>query len=382
MLKKTCLFVVLLSIIVLTACSSPAATTSQPSAPATTTAGATTATIAPATSTPTAPATTAKPAGPAAVSTTGVINITFTGAVLKAAIDNPGEESIDQRGFDWGTAAGSYEFEWVESGEFLSGDFNRLLQGLKEGQMYYFRGKMHTAAGWKYGAEMNFRTLEEPKVNSIGVISGLLGQTLDITITGSGYAGVTEVSFGSGINVNDFQVTDYNHIIASITIAADAATGPRDISVTTPLGTGTLAGSFTVKQVMTVVRTVVWKNADFNTLLHHLTTDAAAQYEIRFHDNNQMTVVTTQGVNIWTEVRDGKLAFSGVTQSLWDNIFSTAGAYISYDSAARVMIIDTLPEIVLETLFNPAETVTPVIISAIGVESQVTVRYYSQGEVG
>ena len=114
--------------------------------------------------------------------------------------------------------------------------------------------------------------------------------------------------------MNSFNVAAYTRITANITVAADAVAGPRIVSVTTPLGTGILDGGFTVKQIKLVSRTLTWKDADFSALLHQMTTDKAATYDIRFHDGNQMTLVSTQSFNMGIEVLNGKLAFINVPQ--------------------------------------------------------------------
>jgi hypothetical protein len=66
------------------------------------------------------------------------------------------------------------------------------------------------------------------------------------TIAGTNFTGATGVSFGTGITVNDFNVDTAIQITAHITIAWDATLGLRDVSVTTPSGTGTLTNGYTV----------------------------------------------------------------------------------------------------------------------------------------
>ena len=84
-------------------------------------------------------------------------------------------------------------------------------------------------------------------VTSVAPNSGNQGQTLSsVVITGINLTGATAVSFGAGITVNSYTVNSATQITANITIAGAAATGARDVSVTTPGGTGTLTGGFTV----------------------------------------------------------------------------------------------------------------------------------------
>ena len=78
-----------------------------------------------------------------------------------------------------------------------------------------------------------------PTVSSFTPLSGC-AQTQTVTITGTDFTGVTAVQFG-GVNAASYTVVNSTQINA---IPASGATGT--ISVTTPLGTGTSAGTFTV----------------------------------------------------------------------------------------------------------------------------------------
>ena len=86
----------------------------------------------------------------------------------------------------------------------------------------------------------------EPTVTAVDPNQGYQGDTLDVTITGTNFNGATSVSFGAGITVNSFTVDSNTQITAGISIASGATLGTRNVSVTTPEGTGTLAGGFTV----------------------------------------------------------------------------------------------------------------------------------------
>jgi hypothetical protein len=85
---------------------------------------------------------------------------------------------------------------------------------------------------------------------------GAQTQTLDVNITGVGsnFANGTSVaSFsGTGITVNSTTVTNATHATANITIAAGAAPGARDVTVTTGTSRPTKAGAFTVKAMHTL----------------------------------------------------------------------------------------------------------------------------------
>ncbi|MFC1925707.1 Calx-beta domain-containing protein [Chloroflexota bacterium] len=85
-----------------------------------------------------------------------------------------------------------------------------------------------------------------PKIKNIAPDQGNQGDTLDITITGSSFEEATDISFSSGIIVNSFKVDSATQITANIKIANDAAPGFKNVSVTTPDGTGTLSSCFNV----------------------------------------------------------------------------------------------------------------------------------------
>jgi hypothetical protein len=91
------------------------------------------------------------------------------------------------------------------------------------------------------------QTYPVPTITTVNPASGEQGETLPVTITGTDLTGATAVSFGSGIVVNSYTVDSGTQITASITISGAAATGVRDVSVTTLGGTGTLTGGFTVE---------------------------------------------------------------------------------------------------------------------------------------
>ncbi len=89
-----------------------------------------------------------------------------------------------------------------------------------------------------------------PTLTGLDIGSGEQGMTLDVVITGTHLTGTTAVSFGPGITVNSFTVDSSTRITTNISITADATVGSRDILVTTPAGTGTLAGGFIVEQAI------------------------------------------------------------------------------------------------------------------------------------
>ena len=106
----------------------------------------------------------------------------------------------------------------------------------------------HPQAFNNYPNELSLVVLYRPPIMpGISPDSVHQGNTLEVVISGTDLIGATVVSFGSGITVNSFTIDSANQITASISVAPDAATGLRDISVTTPGGTTTTEESFTVE---------------------------------------------------------------------------------------------------------------------------------------
>ena len=86
-----------------------------------------------------------------------------------------------------------------------------------------------------------------PAITTVAPDSGVQGNTYSVTITGTYLTDASAVSFGAGITVNGYVVDSATQITANITIAAGAGDGVRDVSVTTPEGTATKTGGFTVE---------------------------------------------------------------------------------------------------------------------------------------
>jgi hypothetical protein len=91
-------------------------------------------------------------------------------------------------------------------------------------------------------------TPEAPAVTAVNPDSGLQGQCpMTVVLTGTKFAGSTTISFGTGITVNSVTVNSLTRITATICIDTGSPPGLRNISVTTPGGSATLAGRFTVE---------------------------------------------------------------------------------------------------------------------------------------
>ena len=149
-MKKLFILLVLVSLLFVTACGGAGTTTTTQLTTTTTltTVPPTTAssTTVPPTTTPPPTSTSTMPAIPASVTTGNAATITFASAVLNGALVSTVEGNVDQLGFRWGTSSGNYPSTWTESGDFLSGPFNHLVDGLTNGAVYYFTSEMHTGA--------------------------------------------------------------------------------------------------------------------------------------------------------------------------------------------------------------------------------------------
>jgi len=91
-----------------------------------------------------------------------------------------------------------------------------------------------------------------PTISSVNPNQGPQGQTLDVTIGGSYFTGASAVSFGPDTTVNSYNVNNSGQIVANITIGGSATPGPRNVSVTTPVGTATQTDGFTVLTMPTI----------------------------------------------------------------------------------------------------------------------------------
>jgi len=90
-------------------------------------------------------------------------------------------------------------------------------------------------------------SIPAPEVISLNLDSANTGETVEIVITGVSLDGATSVSLGEGITVNSFAVDSPTQITVNITIDENAASGSRDVSVTTPGGTDSLSGGFEIE---------------------------------------------------------------------------------------------------------------------------------------
>lgn len=89
--------------------------------------------------------------------------------------------------------------------------------------------------------------LPAPTVTSAAPASGIQGQTLTVTISGTNFQAGPTCAFGSGITVNACSFVATTQLTASITIAAAATAGTRTVTVTNvDAQSGSKAGAFSV----------------------------------------------------------------------------------------------------------------------------------------
>ena len=85
-----------------------------------------------------------------------------------------------------------------------------------------------------------------PTVTAIAPTQGTAGTSLGVTVTGTNFNPGATLDLGPGISVSGATVTP-TQITATVTIAAGATLGPRDVAVTNPGGAaGSKAAAFTV----------------------------------------------------------------------------------------------------------------------------------------
>lgn len=87
------------------------------------------------------------------------------------------------------------------------------------------------------------------RVDSVSPERALIGQPVDVTITGSGFGtGTPTVDAGSGITVSNVELINAGEVRARFTIGTNASPGNHAVSVTTSLGlTTTIPGNFFVQ---------------------------------------------------------------------------------------------------------------------------------------
>jgi len=101
-------------------------------------------------------------------------------------------------------------------------------------------------------------TSTPPTLTTVSPQSGDQGSSLGVTLTGTNFInGASTVSFsGTGVTVNSVTFTSSTQLAANISISSGAATGLRNVSVTTPGGTATKTNAFEVGRPAPVLSSV------------------------------------------------------------------------------------------------------------------------------
>lgn len=103
-----------------------------------------------------------------------------------------------------------------------------------------------TAPAGTATSEGGFLVMAVPIINSVTFNEGLPGERLSVVINGAHFDNAQWVTFGWGIVVDRYTVNSSTSISADITIEDSAFPGMRNVSVSTPRGTGTLENGFNV----------------------------------------------------------------------------------------------------------------------------------------
>jgi hypothetical protein len=94
----------------------------------------------------------------------------------------------------------------------------------------------------------------EPSLSAILPVSAFLARSLDVTLSGAGTAWTdrVKVSFGEKITLDKLTVASPTALVARVTVAADAVTGPRDIVVSDEESELVYKGAFHVEAPLAV----------------------------------------------------------------------------------------------------------------------------------
>jgi FtsP/CotA-like multicopper oxidase with cupredoxin domain len=113
-------------------------------------------------------------------------------------------------------------------------------------------------------------TVSAPTLTGIAPATGARGAVVPVTLTGTGLTGATAVRVsGTGVTASGVSATGDTTVNATLTIAANAQTGNRNVTVTAPAGT-TNSVAFTVQGA-----TVSWSGPSPSMTSSNLTTKVA-----------------------------------------------------------------------------------------------------------
>jgi hypothetical protein len=205
-------------------------------------------------------------------------SINSASAVLGGNVTSQGSSEVTVRGVCVSTnielnVTNANCFNAAQAG---SGSFSVTATNLNPATIYYARAYATSTVATSYGDVATFTTpYPSPTISEITPNSGVQGQSLNLTLTGTGFVtGQTTISFGnaSGITVTSLTITNATTATALIQIEIAAAVGSRNVTITNPGpggGTTTINSAFTVtvtpNPVLTVTPSTITKTAAAGT---------------------------------------------------------------------------------------------------------------------
>jgi len=95
----------------------------------------------------------------------------------------------------------------------------------------------------------------DPALNGVFPPNGFLGRTIRVEVSGDAteLTDAATVSFGAGITVDEVSLSSPSAMFATITIAANAQLGKRDVTVTDDANTFTLTAAFDVQDPLEIL---------------------------------------------------------------------------------------------------------------------------------
>jgi sugar lactone lactonase YvrE len=168
---------------------------------------------------------------PVLVATTPANSVSGTAATLNGLIDPQGNETSYR--FEYGTSAfyGSSTTGASAGSGSARVPVSQALTGLSENTTYHYRLVASHGAETVYGQDSVFRTAA-PTLNAVTPDVGPAAGGTQVTISGTNFAGVTAVKFGSR-PARSFHVSSES----SITATSPPGSGTVDVTVSTPSGT-------------------------------------------------------------------------------------------------------------------------------------------------
>lgn len=168
-----------------------------------------------------------------------------------------------------------------------------------------------------------------PTLTAISPTSGMLGETLNDTLTGADFlVGASTVSFGSGITVNSATVNGAGtQIVANITIAPGAAPGPRNVTVANPGAPGvTKTAAFTIKSPGPTVTSIAPTTGGLGQTLNLIVTGTNFYSGITSVSMVPGIAVNTVTVNSLTQITVNITIAPGATVGARDVVVSNGSA--------------------------------------------------------